>query len=336
MMTAAAIRTRIRDRLRTGAALAIALLAMNLAVVGASSAQTYPNRTIKFVLPLAAGSPIDAMARVAAPALSARIGQSIIVENRPGGGGAIGTKSVATAAPDGYTLLFVGVNHVFAPSMSKAIDYDPVNDFTPIATVATGSWIVVVAPSVPARSLKELIDYAKANPGTLNWGFGQATGPHLFGEMFLAATGIDAARISYKAGPQALPDMLGGRVHLNIGAIPALLPLIQEGKLRALAVSSDTRSLDLPDVPTLIEAGFPQLTFGAWSGLLAPAKTPSDIVNKLNTEINATLVTPELKASLAKLGFEPKIGSPKDFAAMLAHEIGAWTAAAKAAGIVPQ
>jgi tripartite-type tricarboxylate transporter receptor subunit TctC len=181
-----------------------------------------------------------------------------------------------------------------------------------------------------------LVDYAKANPGKLNWGFGQATGPHLFGEMFMAATGIDVVRISYKAGPQAIPDMLGGRVQINIGAIPALLPLIQEGKLRALAVSSEARSPDLPNVPTMIESGLPRLTLGAWSGVLAPARTSTDIVKRLNDEINASSATPEMKASLTKLGFEPKIGSAQDFHSLLADEIVAWTAAAKAAGIVPQ
>jgi tripartite-type tricarboxylate transporter receptor subunit TctC len=247
----------------------------------------------------------------------------------------IGTREVLRAAPDGYTLLFVGVNHVFAPAMSKAIDYDAIKDFAPIASVATGAWILVVTPSVQARSVRELIDYAKANPGRLNWGFGQATGPHLFGEMFLAETGIDVAKISYRAGPQAIPDMMGGRIQINIGAIPALLPLIQEGKLRALAISSETRSPDLPDVPTMIESGLPRLTRGAWSGLLAPANTSSNIVNRLNSEINASLATPEFKASLTKLGFEPKVGSPQDFAIFLREEIDAWGTAVRAAGIEP-
>jgi tripartite-type tricarboxylate transporter receptor subunit TctC len=308
---------------------------VSLIAVCAASAQNYPSKPIKLILPLGAESPINAMARLAAPALSSRIGQPVIVDNRPGGGGTIGTREVLRGAPDGYTLLFAGVNHVFAPSLSKTVGYDAIGDFAPIATVATGAWILVVAPSVPARSVKELIDYAKANPGKLNWGFGQATGPHLFGELFLAETGIDVAKISYRVGPQAVPDMLDGRIQINIGAIPALLPLIQEGKLRALAVSSEARSTDLPDVPTMIESGFPRLTRGAWSGLLGPAKTPSTIVNRLNSEINASLATPELKTSLMKLGFEPKIGSPKDFAAFLREEIDAWGKAARAAGIEP-
>jgi tripartite-type tricarboxylate transporter receptor subunit TctC len=196
--------------------------------------------------------------------------------------------------------------------------------------------VLVVAPSVPARSVAELVDYAKANPGKLNWGFGQATGPHLFGELFRVATGIDVNKIPYKGGTEAVPDLLGGRIQMNFGVIANFLPLIREGKLRALGVGSETRSPDLPDVPTMIECGLPQLTRGYWSGLAAPAGTPVEIVNRLNGEINASLATPEMKASLRKLGYEPRTGSPQDFAALLADEIEAWGAAAKLAGIVAQ
>jgi tripartite-type tricarboxylate transporter receptor subunit TctC len=332
------IQTAKRVRYVLGAIAMPAFAAANaiLIAAGAASAQAYPDKPIRLVLPLAAGSPIDAMARLTATALSARLGQSVIVENRPGGGGTLGTREAVRAAPDGYTLLFVGLNHVFAPSMAKNLDYDPVKDFAPIATVGTGSYTLVVAPSVPARSVKELAAYAKANPGKLNWGFGTATGPHLFGEIFLAATGMNVSRISYKSGPQAIPDMLGGRIHMNFGPTVNFLPLIQDGRLRALAVSSATRDRDLPDVPTMNETGLPQMTRGFWSGLLAPAGTPAAIVNRLNAEVNAVLATPEMKASLAKLGFEPKPGSPQDFAAMLRDEIATWSAAAKAAGIVPK
>jgi tripartite-type tricarboxylate transporter receptor subunit TctC len=303
---------------------------------GASSNEIYPNRPIKLILPLAAGSVIDTMARLMASALSERLGEPVIVENRAGGGGVIATKSVATAAPDGYTLLFVGLNHVFAPAMSKTVAYDPIKDFAPIATVATGSYTLVVTPSLPVRSVQELVAYTKAHPGKLNWGFGLATGPHLLGEMFLAETSINVAKISYKSGPQVIPDLLGGRVHMNIGVTTNFLPLIHERKLRAIAVTSEARDRDLPDVPTMAESGLPRLTRGFWSGLLAPAGTPFAVVNRLNAEINASLATPEMKARLVKLGFEPKAGSPQDFAALLADEIVTWTAAAKAAGIVPQ
>ena len=189
---------------------------------------------------------------------------------------------------------------------------------------------------MPARSVKELIDYAKANPGKLNWGFSVNTGPTLVGEMFVAATGIDVGRISYKGGPQAIGDLLGGHVHMNFSVTALVLPLIREGKLRALAVTSEARSVDLPDVPTMAEAGLSRLTRGFWTALMGPAGTPVGIVNKLNAEINASLGTPEMKASLAKLGYEPKAGSPQDFAALLTEEIEAWKEAARVAGIVAQ
>jgi tripartite-type tricarboxylate transporter receptor subunit TctC len=228
------------------------------------------------------------------------------------------------------------VNHTLGPALTKSLDYDPVKDFAPIGTVGSGSWILVVSPSVPARSVRELVDYAKANPGKLNLGYGVNAGPHLVGEMFLLATGIDVERISYKSATQAIPDMLGGRVHMNFGTTSNLLPLIQEGKLRALAVTSESRSPDLPDVPTMIEVGLPHLTRSFWTGLLAPAATPAGIIHKLNTEINASVGSPEMNASMAKLGFEPKIGSPQDFSDLIVDEIEVWKAVAKSAGIVPE
>jgi tripartite-type tricarboxylate transporter receptor subunit TctC len=189
---------------------------------------------------------------------------------------------------------------------------------------------------VPARSVKELVDYAKVSPGKLNWGFGLYAGPHLFGEMFVAATGIDVARVPYKGGAQAINDLLGGHIHMNFNTTAFALPLIREGKLRPLVVTSEARSPDLPDVPTMAEVGLPRLTRGFWTALLGPAGTPSRIVNRLNAEINASLSTSEMKASLAKLGYEPKGGSPQDFAALLVEEIQAWKSAANAAGIEPQ
>ncbi len=332
-----ALNRRKRFR-RTGGAVVGSLIASTVTLIaaGTPSAGTYPAKPIKIVLPLAAGSPIDSMARLTASALASKLGEPVIVENRAGGGGTIATKAVATAAPDGYTLLFVGLNHVFAPSLSKHLDYDPVKDFATVAMVGTGSYTLVVAPSVPASSVSELTAYAKTNPGKLNWGFGTGTGPHLFGEMFVAATGMDVGRISYKSGAQVIPDIIGGRIQMNIGVTTNFLPLIQDGRLRALAVSSETRDRELPDVPTMIECGLPQMTRGFWSGLLAPAGTPTTIVNRLNGEINAILATSEMNARLRNLGFEPKIASPQDFAAFLTDEIGVWTAAAKAAGVVAQ
>ena len=326
----------VRDRTHSIAVLACAALGMSLIASGASYAQSFPSKVIKFVLPLSAGSPIDVIARIVAPALSSRLKQSVIVENRPGGGTTVGTRAVATAEPDGYTLLFASATHTLGPALIKNPGYDPIKDFAPIATIGSGSWVLVVTPPVPAQSVQELIAHAKANPGKLNWGFGRNAGPHLLGELFVLATGIDVNRVPYRSGADAVPDMLGGRVQMNFGTIENLAPLVQEGKLRALAVTGETRSYTLPDVPTIKEAGFPQLTRGFWAGLLAPAGTPADIVTRLNTEINAALATSEMKSSLIKVGVEPKADRRKILAALIGDEVEAWKTAAKSAGIVPE
>jgi len=303
-----------------------------LMVGSAAMAQTYPSQLIKVICAVSSGSPIDVTARLVTNDLSERFAKPVIVENRPGGGGTIGVGEFAKAAPDGHTLLGGAIGDAFA---SKVIGRDPAKDFTPVATAARIDWVLVVRPGLPANSLGQLIEYAKANPGKLNWGFGQGTAPHMFGEMFKSATGIDVANIPYKSGTQAVPDMLGGRIDINFGTLSTLLPLIREGKVRAIAVTSEARSPVLPDVPTMAQSGFPQLTRGDWIGFWAPGGTSTDIVNRLNREINAGLATPETKAALRKLGFEPRIQSPQEFAAFIRNEIDIWTPAAKAAGILP-
>jgi tripartite-type tricarboxylate transporter receptor subunit TctC len=318
----------ITTMLPAGAAIGALLMAVSISV-----AQTYPNKLIKVICPLPSGSPIDVNARLVANDLSSRLGKPVIVENRPGGGGTIGISEFARAAPDGYTLLFGGLGDAVA---SKIVGHDPAKDFVPVATVSSWAWILVVRPALPSTSVRQLIDHAKANPGKLNWGFGQGTAPHMFGEMFKAATGIDVTGIPYKSGTQAVSDMLGGRIDINFGTISNLLPLIREGKLRAVAITSETRSLDLPDVPTMTESGFPRLTRGDWTGFWVPAGTPANIVIGLNNEINAGVTTSAMRAAMKKLEFEPKVGSPEDFARFLLDEMDAWTPAAKAAGILPK
>jgi tripartite-type tricarboxylate transporter receptor subunit TctC len=288
---------------------------------------------IKVICPIPPGSVLDVTVRLVTPELSARLGTPIVVDNRPGGGGTIGAKEFAKATPDGHTLLASSLFSVFA---FKTLDYDAVKDIAPIGTAATHHWILVVAPTVPARSVKELVDYAKANPGKLNWGFGQGSSPHMFGELFKAATGIDVHDIPYKSGTQAVPDLLAGRIDMNFGTVSNLLPLIREGKLRALAVTSEGRSPDLPDVPTMAQSGFPYLTRGAWVGLWGPPGTPAHVVSRLNAEINASVNTSAMRAAMKNLDFEPKSGSPQDFATFIRDEIDAWTPAAKAAGIIPK
>jgi tripartite-type tricarboxylate transporter receptor subunit TctC len=232
---------------------AAAAIGVSLMAGEAATAQTYPSKLIKIICSLPSGSPVDVAARLVANDLSNRLGKPVIVENRPGGGGTIGVSEFARAEPDGHTLLFGAIGDVFA---SKIVGYDPAKGFVPVATVSSWGWILVVRPAIPATSVRQLVDHAKANPGKLNWGFGQGTAPHMYGEMFTAETGIDVTRIPYKSGSLAVPDLLGGRIDMNFGTISNLKPLIREGKLRAIGITSDARSSDLPDVLTMSESGF--------------------------------------------------------------------------------
>jgi tripartite-type tricarboxylate transporter receptor subunit TctC len=307
--------------------------AIALASPLAARAQGYPNKLIKIILPYTAGSPNDVIARFIAPYLSLRLRQPVIIENRAGGGTSIGAKAVMTAEPDGYTLLFSNSpTHVIASLGNASFTYDPLNDFAPVAMVGSSSLVLVIVPAVPAESVQEFVAYAKANPGKLNFGFGKGTLPHLVGELFKVATGTDIASIPYRGGAQAVSDMLGGRIEMNFGSGSTLLPLIREGKLRALAVTSPRRSPDQPQVPTMIEAGLPAVTVVTCYGILAPAGMPAEAVGRLNDEVNESLSSADLKASMAKIGFEPVGGSPRDFATLIARDLQKWAPIAKAAG----
>ena len=224
------------------------------------------------IAPFTPGSPVDVVARLLAQHLSTELKQSVVVENRPGAGTTIGMKAAALAEPDGYTLLFQSSSLVVAPAMYKNLDYDPLKSFAPVANVAWGSWVTVVPPSLPVRSPQELIAYAKAHPGTLNFGFGQGTAPQLVGEWFNKTNGLQIASVPYKGGMQAITDMLGGTIQLNIGTSSTLLPLIREGKIRAIAQWGKSRETDLPDVPTMIESGFPGLSLGFWVGTVGAGR----------------------------------------------------------------
>jgi tripartite-type tricarboxylate transporter receptor subunit TctC len=295
-------------------------------------AAEFPTRPIKMIAPFTPGSPVDVVARLLAQHLSIKLKQSVVVENRPGAGTTIGMKAASLAEPDGTTLLFQSSSLVVAPAMYKNLDYDPLKSFTPVANVAWGSWVTVVPPSLPVHSPQELISYAKAHPGTLNFGFGQGTAPQLVGEWFNKTNGLEIASVPYKGGMQAITDMLGGTIHLNIGTSSTLMPLIRSGKIRAIAQWGKTREHDLPDVPTMIESGFPGLSLGFWAGLWAPAGTPSPIVDELNRAANAALGSPEMKEAMTKLGISPSIGSVKDFADFIAAEAPRWAEIVKVSG----
>jgi tripartite-type tricarboxylate transporter receptor subunit TctC len=239
---------------------------------------------------------------------------------------------VAAADPDGYTLLHTAANHVIAPSAFKNLTYDPIKDFAPVGATATSPFVVVITPKLPVRSVPELLAYAKANPKTLNWGYGLGTSPHLIGELFKHLTKADIASIPYKGGANAVTDILAGQIHMNIGTTATVVPLVHSGKLRAIAVIGEGRYADLPDIPTMVESGVP-LAFTFWTGFLAPVGTPADVLRRLNTTLNEVLANPELKSSMAKLGLQPKPGTPQQFGEFLETERREWAKAVSLTGV---
>jgi tripartite-type tricarboxylate transporter receptor subunit TctC len=298
-----------------------------------SWAQSYPSRPIRMITPFTPGSPVDVAARLLAQHLGANLGQNVIVDNRPGAGTTLGMKAAALADPDGYTLLYQSSSLVVAPAMYKNLDYDPLKAVVPVANVASSHWVTVVPPSLPVRTVPEFIEYARAHPGTLNFGYGQGTAPQLVGEWLKVTNKLEIGSVPYRGGMQAITDMLGGTIHLNIGTASTLVPLIHEGKLRAISVWGPTRFPELPDTPTMIESGFPGLSLWFWSGLWAPAGTPAAIVDKLNAAANAAMRSDEMKASMAKLGIEATIGTPQDFAVFIANEAPKWARIVEASGV---
>jgi tripartite-type tricarboxylate transporter receptor subunit TctC len=310
----------------------IAILGFGLAP-SLAQAQTYPDRPVKLILPYTPGSPNDVIARFIAPHLSSRLRQSIVIDNRPGGGTSIGVKAVMASESDGYTLLYSNSpTHLIAPLVNKGFSYDPIKDFTPIAPVGTSSLVLVISPDVPAKTVQEFVAYAKANPGKLNFGFGQGTLPQLVGEMFKLASGIDVPSIPYRGGAQAVTDILGGRIQMNFGTPSTLIPLIRDGKLRPLAITSPERHRDLPDVPTMIESGLPGVTAVTYYGFFGPAGTRAEAVPGLNREVNDALKSPELRASMSKVGFEPHSATAEEFAKLLASEQQKWVPIVRSTG----
>jgi tripartite-type tricarboxylate transporter receptor subunit TctC len=317
--------------------LALALAAaVALTAAGSSSAQIYPTRPIRVIVPYTAGSPNDVIVRLLAQRLATKLGQPLVMDNRPGGGTAIGTKAAANAEPDGYTLLFSSSSLVIEPALNRAVNYDPQKDFAPIATVATTAWVLAITPRLPAGTVAEFVAWSKRNPGQVNFGFAQGTASQLVGDRFKVLTGADILDVPYKGGAAAVPDFLGGRIQMLLPTPATSLPLIRDGKMRALAITSAARSPDLPDVPTFAELGLPDLTLAFWAGMLAPAGTPPDIVRRLNAAINECLAAPETKAAMAKLGFDPMIGSPQEFAGLIAAEIPRWAGIVKSTSATSQ
>lgn len=301
-----------------------------------SVAQDFPSKPIRVIVPYTPGSPNDVVARLVSQHLQTQLGQPVVIDNKPGGGTTIGSKLAASAAPDGYTLLFSSSALVIEPAMNKQIEYDPQKNFAPIAFIASNSCLLTINADVPANSVKEFVDYARANPGKLSLGFAQGTVSQLVGEYFNRLHGLDITSVPYRGGALVIPDMLGGRITMYWPTPATVLQMVREGKIKALAISSPRRSPDLPQIPTLKELGTEELSLEYWAGLWAPAATPADIVDKLNAAANDALRSPELIASMKKLGFETRIGSPRDFSVFIAAEIPRWAAVVKASGVKSQ
>ena len=318
----------------TRALLLLLTIALGAAAPSPSAAQTFPSRLIRIVVPFPAGGPTDLLARHVSQRLSAMLGQSVIIENEAGAGGRTGTQAVARANPDGYTLLLGGTNsNAMAPALYKNLSYDPIRDFVAVASIATDSNALVVAPSVPARTIAELVSYAKANPGKLVSGAALGIFPHFALELLKVRAEIDMIFVPYRGAAPAIADLLGGQIQLSAAAKSVLLPHIQAGKVRPLAVTSMTRWPELREVPTMLESGFSGYPSEIWFGLLAPAATPAATVVRLNTAINQCLQSAELREAFARLGLEAKIGTPQEFAAAIADDARQWGTIVKETGI---
>ena len=313
----------------------IAVCAASLCAAPLAFAQAdYPSKPVRLVVPFPPGGTTDILARAVAQKLTEQWHQQVIVDNRPGAGGNIGADLVAKSAPDGYTLLMGTIGtQAINPSLYARMPYDAQKDFAPVILVAAVPNVLEVNPSLPVHTVQELIAYAKAHPGKLNFASsGNGTSIHLSGELFKSMTGVQMTHVPYKGSAPALADLAGGQVQLMFDNLPSSLGLIKGGKLRALAVTSTARSPALPDVPTIAESGLPGYEATAWFGVLAPAKTPPAIVDKLNAAIGAWLASPEAKEKLASQGAAAAGGTPADFARYIASETTKWAKVVKTSG----
>jgi tripartite-type tricarboxylate transporter receptor subunit TctC len=315
--------------------IAASALAVALGVSSTAAAQ-YPTKPIRIMMGVPAGTTADTVARIVAQPLSQILGQPVLVDNKPGADGAIAAELAAKSAPDGYTLLWAGnTNMLGVPTLRKNPPYDPLVDFAPITPVVKFAFFLVVHPSVPAKTPSELIDYARANPGKLNYASGNVNGV-LAAAQLISFGKLQMVHVPYKGEPLAIPDLLNARVHMMFGTGGVTAPLVKEGKLRALATLLPARTSLLPDVPTMAEAGMPQLSVVIWGGLFGPARMPKDIVGRLFREVNAILQRPAVRGQLEKLGVEASGSTPEEFAAFLKQQLVDWGKAAREAGLKPE
>jgi tripartite-type tricarboxylate transporter receptor subunit TctC len=311
---------------------ALALIAFG-ALPAAAGAADWPTKPVRLIVPLTAGGPTDILARIIGAPLGAALGQQVIVDNRPGAGGNIGADLAAKSPPDGYTL-FMGTSGPLSinSTLYPKLPYDPIRDFAPVILAASAPFVIIVHPSVKAGTVKELIALAKAKPGSLNYGSVPGSASHLSTELFKMTAGIDLVHIPYKGAAPATTDVMAGQIQLSFASTPGSIPVVKSGKVRALAVTSAKRIAKLPDVPTVAEAALPGYEASVWYGVVAPARTPREIVQRLNTEIARIVAEPAHREKMVAADFEPTTSTPAEFAAFIRSETVKWAKVVKASG----
>jgi tripartite-type tricarboxylate transporter receptor subunit TctC len=313
--------------------IAVGLIGLALAIP-AQAQDKYPSRPIKLLVPFPAGGPVDVMGRLIAQRLSSTLGQQVIVENRPGAGSTLAGRAAAMADPDGYTLLLASAaTMAIGPALYNNAGYDPLTSFAPIGMLSSVPYVMIAGQKVPANTVPELVAYAKANPGKLNFGIPNGAPPHMIAAWFRSATNTDIVIVPYRGASTVITDLMGGQIQLGIETTSVTFGHVHEGKVKALGVATQARLVDLPDVPTMIEGGVPDFIASSWTGLMAPAATPKEIILRLNAELNAGLVSSEMKERFRMLAAEAHPGTPADFMAFIVKEIPKWQAMAKLAGV---
>lgn len=298
-----------------------------------AAADVYPSKPVRLIVPFGAGASTDIVARVFAAKFSEVLGQPVVVDNRPGAAGVIGSESAARATPDGYTLLVFGISQAIAPALHKKLPYDPIRSFAPVSLYGTLPNILVVHPSVPAKSVKEFIALAKASPGNLRYvSSGIGASPHLTMELFKTRTGIDLVHVPYKTAAQGIIDLVGGQLQAMFANLPAQIPNVKAGRVRPLAVTSAKRAEQLPDVPTVMESGVPDFEVTVWQGVAVPAATPGTIVTRLHGVMMKTLAAPDLRQRLAEQGVVASPTTREEFAAFIKSETVRWAKVVKDSG----
>jgi tripartite-type tricarboxylate transporter receptor subunit TctC len=311
------------------------LIIVAASVVSPAIAETWPTRPIRFIVPFAPGGGGDVVGRIIGQRMSEQLGKPLVIDNRAGGGGTLGCELAAKAAPDGYTLLLGNVGPIaVGPALYPKLAYDPVRDFAPVTMIASFPNLLVANPGLPFKTVPELVAYAKSRPGTLNFASaGAGTSTHLAGELFKSVAGIDVVHVPYKGGAAAMTDIIAGQVAYYFGTMPSSMPLAKAGKLRALAVTSLTRSPAAPEVPTIAESGYPKFETAAWYGLMFPTSTPREIVARTNAATMVVLALPDIRERLVHEGSEPLGSTPAQFGAYIKAEIAKWSGVVKAANL---